>query len=136
MFDKTIKIRLSSEDIEDIGKAAKQAGVSPTAITRIYIREGLARFDRKHQELLENQVDLMRLVESLRHDLEESLKLGAMNYAALAMLKGNRHDGETRADQHLVDDQIHAPALMGAAIRDMSRSGELYEIWQEKAKLS
>lgn len=52
MKTEIVRLRVSSEELEDIDKAAKRDGVSRSAMLRIFIHEGLSSYDVKHQQLL------------------------------------------------------------------------------------
>ena len=97
VFDKQINLRISQDDATDIENAAKEREVSQSTLLRIYIRDGLAKYDRKHEELIQQNQGLQLQVNDLLGLLKTSNAMSCATLAAIALLT------TSQLDRHTVD---------------------------------
>ena len=118
MLNKNFQIRLGEDEIAEIEKRAKNSGLTSSALARLFIRDGLAQFDRKHEALLDR-------LEALQKTVDASNLLAAMSVAAVSFLDIGRIDGKTESGQARVKAHIQASIKMGCVIKKMSDEGLL-----------
>ena len=118
MATRNFQIRLSDDEIAEIEELAKSTKTTSSAVGRRFIRDGLSKFDRKHEILLEK-------MESLRSLLDQANLLSAMSVTAVSFMDVSRIDGKVDAGQARVKSNIQAAIKMGRVIKEMSDIGAL-----------
>jgi len=119
MAKKNFQIRLDETEIAEIDKRVKEAKLpSHAALARIFIQDGLARFDRKHEHLIEKIDELQSAVDRL------SL-IAAMSAAGVSFLDLPRIDGKQESGQERVKGNIQGSLKMGRVIKKMADDGSL-----------
>lgn len=91
MKTRSIQVRLTSAEYEVLSATATAQKVSMAGLLRAYMHEGLAGFDRKHEQLLDE-------VRALRDGLEVTRNLAASGVGALALLNVQRHNAAAIQD--------------------------------------
>ena len=87
MKDKHTSLRLNDEDKKELKKAAKAAGVSESALLRTFMHEGLAGYDRRHEDLLQR-------IKSLEEHFSQVHELTAVVASLVAALDVQRKPDE------------------------------------------
>lgn len=118
MLNKNFQIRLGEDEIAEIEKQAKSSGLTSSALARLFIRDGLARIDRKHEALLHR-------LETLQKTVDESSLLAAMSVAAVSFLDIGRIDGKTVSGQTRVKEHIKTATKMGRVLKKVNEDGLL-----------
>ncbi len=86
MKKKSILLRLNESTYAALDQAASNTGISRTEMLRTFLIQGLAGYDRKHE-------DVIAYFETLERDFSKSYKLLAINTAMVAALEIERKKG-------------------------------------------
>lgn len=122
---KIFTVRLDEDIHKEVAEAAAKFEISSSAMARIFIRDGLAQFDRKHEALLKRTLLLEEKVDSLRKSVDQSNMLTSMSVAAVSFLDVGRIDGKTESGQDRVKANIQSSTKMGSVIKELSEHGLL-----------
>lgn len=124
-LEKSFTVRISAEDYQSISKIAHSEKTSPSAIARIYIRDGLAQFDRKHEELMENVAAMQLQIVTLQRICEQSNILTAANLAAVSLLDINRINGGEENGRVRLKGNVQTSLTLGKSLIEAHASGSL-----------
>lgn len=91
MKTKAVLIRLDESTYTSLCQVAKRLGVSRTEVLRVFLNQGLAGYDRRHEEIVSR-------VSSLEKSISYSTELNAVTAAMVASLHQKRHD-DTEKEQ-------------------------------------
>ena len=116
VLSNVLRIRVSDEDLADLDNAAEEQGITRTTLVRNYLREGLAHFDRKHAQLIEQ-------VQTLQLQVEAVNTLSAATLAAVALLETQRFDRHAVDGTERLKGNIKAALAVGGAVVEGFRAG-------------
>ena len=118
LLDRTLRVRVSEEDLLELGKSANEQDISQAALARRYIREGLVQFDRKHLVLIE-QIGFLQLQnDALQKLLEKSNALTAAALAGISLLEAERFDRFREGGKDLLKENIKSSFSVGSALSE------------------
>jgi predicted transcriptional regulator len=68
MKDSTVMVRVDSETDEQLIMMAKRMGISKSAVVRIFINDGLSKFDRRYEAFIE-RLDHVAEIANKTHEI-------------------------------------------------------------------
>ena len=123
VLSQVIRIRVSEDDLAELNKAANERDISQSAMVRIYFREGLAKYDRKHTQLME-QIHLLKLQnEALQKLTETSNALSSAALAAVSLLEAERFDRHVTGGTDRLKGNIKTAFGVGTALAEGFKAG-------------
>ena len=123
LLDKQIHLRVSREDAIDLENSAKERDISQSELIRAYIREGNAKYDHKHTQLVDQIQHLQLQVNDLSESLRTSNAMSAATLAAIALLNIPRFDCHAADGTERLKGNIKAAISVGSAILEGYRRG-------------
>ncbi|NMM38352.1 MAG: hypothetical protein HHJ09_12765 [Glaciimonas sp.] len=116
-------IRLQKNEWEKIKEIAAKNKVKQTDIARMFIRDGLAQFDRKHIALMEKIMSLQMQIATLQESSEQSNILSAANLAAISLLNIDRIDGARENGRGRLKENVKTSLRLGKSLQEARASG-------------
>jgi len=115
---KTVIMRLDEADEEALTKEARARNVSKSELLRVFLHEGLAGFDRKHE-------DLISRVNTIDGRVAHILELAAVGAAMLSVMDVGRKSDERVSEmtEHLKQGFEISQAVLVGQQRGLFKKG-------------
>lgn len=124
MLWKIFRVRLSEDDMAQLTKAAAQLEISTAAMARIYLREGFAEYDRKHEALLHRLTVMQDEIQALKSAQNVTTLLMASNLAAVSSCDVPRIDRKQAGAGERFKNSVKSSFQLGAVIEKSYLNGE------------
>lgn len=122
-LDRFLRVRVNDEDLDELKKTATERNLDQATLARIFIRDGLVQFDRKHLAQMEQIKFLQLQNDALQKLIEKSNTLTAAALAAVSLLESERFDRYKEGGKDRLKENIKSSFSVGAALNDGFESG-------------